>query len=103
MRITYETTIAAPRERVWEILNDFGNVDKFHPLVLDSHSLTELAGGRGAERVCDFGKGVKLYERIVDVNEGRSMDVDIYEREGDRKSTRLNSSHTDISRMPSSA
>jgi len=82
VRIRYETTIAAPRERVWEILNDFGNVEKFHPLVLNSHSLTELAGGRGAERMCDFGKGVKLFERIIDVDEGRSMDVDIYKREG---------------------
>ncbi len=82
MKITYETTIAAPRDRVWEILNDFGNVEKFHPLVLNSRSLTDLDGGRGAERMCDFGKGVKLYERIVDVDEGRSMDVDIYKREG---------------------
>ena len=30
-------------------------------------------------------------------------DVLIYQRDPDRKSTRLNSSHTDISRMPSSA
>ena len=36
----------------------------------------------------------------VDVNEEASVRE---ERTADRKSTRLNSSHTDISRMPSSA
>ena len=82
MRITYETTIEAPAGRVWEILNAFGNVQRFHPLVLESHSLSDIAGGEGAERRCDFGKGVALYERIVDCTEGKSMDVDSYEYEG---------------------
>ena len=82
VRITYETTIEAPAGRVWEILNDFGNVQRFHPLVIESHSLSDIAGGEGAERRCDFGKGVALYERIVDCTEGKSMAVDIYKREG---------------------
>ena len=33
----------------------------------------------------------------------RTEICEIMQRHGDRKSTRLNSSHTDISRMPSSA
>ena len=33
----------------------------------------------------------------------RKQGIDIREYSADRKSTRLNSSHTDISRMPSSA
>ena len=39
---------------------------------------------------CNYSKGIILHERIV-------------RPERDRKSTRLNSSHTDSSRMPSSA
>jgi len=32
--------------------------------------------------MCDFWKGVTLYEPIVDIDESRSMNVDIYKREG---------------------
>ncbi len=96
MRITYETTIDASPDRVWQILNDFGNVARFHPLVLESHSLSDLAGGQGAERRCDFGKGVALYERIVACTEGRSMDVDIYEREGMPSAVRSMNAHFEL-------
>jgi len=82
MEITYETTINAPRERIWTMLNDFGNIQTFHPLVLESHSLSDIAGGMGATRRCDFGKGVAISERIVGLKEGESMDVDVYKREG---------------------
>ena len=42
---------------------------------------------------------------IIDIAESKAAGIalDIYETCPDRKSTRLNSSHTDISRMPSSA
>lgn len=82
MKITYQTTIDAPRDKVWAILNDFGNIQNFHPLVLESHALDELDGGLGATRRCDFGKGMAISERIVAWSELESMDVDIYEREG---------------------
>lgn len=96
MQITYETVINAPADRVWEVLNDFGNVQNFHPLVLESHLLTDVAGGQGADRRCDFGKGVALYERIVDCTEERSMDVDIYRREGMPSVVRSMSAHFEL-------
>jgi len=96
MKITYETKIDAPVERVWELLNDFGNVQNFHPLVLESHSLSNLAGGTGAERRCDFGKGVALYERIVDVSDGTSMEVEIYKLEGMPKPVRSTKVHFEL-------
>ena len=40
---------------------------------------------------------------IVNVTPDSFSDGGRYENESDRKSTRLNSSHTDIYRMPSSA
>lgn len=82
MQIKYETTIEAPRDHVWKILNDFGNIENFHPFVLESHSLSDAAGGLGATRRCDFGKGVAVSERIVGWSDGESMDIDIYKREG---------------------
>ena len=48
----------------------------------------------GVIGACDINYGYALY---VDWGNGRTN------TERDRKSTRLNSSHTDISRMPSSA
>ena len=55
-------------------------------------------------------KAPHIEVRVVDMNAARiaawnSDTLPIYEPglEEDRKSTRLNSSHTDISRMPSSA
>lgn len=101
MRLTYETTINASQEKVWEILNDWGNVDRFHPLVLESHSLNDLPGGRGAERRCDFGKGVALYERIVDASEGSSIDVDIYQIEGMPSVVRSMQAHFELSTVAS--
>ena len=48
-----------------------------------------------------------MLDHFKEVKDGRKHKVNYklygYFRSGDRKSTRLNSSHTDISRMPSSA
>ena len=44
-----------------------------------------------------------LVERRAAVSFAKLCDVDPQQMASDRKSTRLNSSHTDISRMPSSA
>ena len=49
------------------------------------------------------GRGTGPYHLLLSIEENRLV-LDIREAdERDRKSTRLNSSHTDISRMPSSA
>ena len=53
-----------------------------------------LATATGAERAAAL-------NAIADEIEARSFEIQ--EANQDRKSTRLNSSHTDISRMPSSA
>ena len=45
----------------------------------------------------------KAARKILDINPSLASEIDALILVGDRKSTRLNSSHTDISRMPSSA
>ena len=47
--------------------------------------------------------GPDLAIEIVSPGDQTREKIPFYEKVGDRKSTRLNSSHTDISRMPSSA
>ena len=55
-------------------------------------------------RVDEGNKELRFTEMLVESGSGMSGgDSDIGTGFGDRKSTRLNSSHTDISRMPSSA
>ena len=57
----------------------------------------------------DSGTGKELFAKAIHYNSGRknqpfiAINCAAIPRELDRKSTRLNSSHTDISRMPSSA
>ena len=44
-----------------------------------------------------------MYKSVLNILKNNNFYCGYYEQFGDRKSTRLNSSHTDSSRMPSSA
>ena len=58
----------------------------------------------GMNVLWDFRKGTHAIEfSTSDIQHIVSMTAEHLKQRGDRKSTRLNSSHTDISRMPSSA
>ena len=57
----------------------------------------KVYAGHGTERHGE------LYLRLLDEGKITSKDTMVHGDEGDRKSTRLNSSHSSVSRMPSSA
>lgn len=79
-KITREVWIDAPKDQVWEVLADFGNIYRFNPTVPNSHSTSEQTSGLGATRHCDFGgSGSSIEERIIEWKEGESMTIDIYE------------------------
>jgi carbon monoxide dehydrogenase subunit G len=79
-KLSYETRINAPADAVWDALADFGGVWRYSPTVNESHSTSEATTGLGAERHCDLTfAGASVEERIVDWQEGRSMDVQIVE------------------------
>jgi carbon monoxide dehydrogenase subunit G len=81
IRISREVAIDAPKQKVWEVLADFGAIDKSSPAVAKSHLTTEQKPGAGAEHLCEFAfVGASLKERIIEWNEGKSMKIDIYER-----------------------
>ena len=72
--------VNAPKQKVWEALADFGNVQNLSPGVRKSYLTSEQLNGVGAERHCDFSAmGAEVEERIVAWNEGESMEIDIYE------------------------
>ena len=89
------------------VLQDFTGV----PAVVDLAALRDAARELGIdpERINPQVPADLVIDHSVQVDSWGSTEAlernvaREYERNGDRKSTRLNSSHTDISRMPSSA
>lgn len=68
---TLQQHIAAPRQVVWSILADYGNIDAWSTGVAASQIVDGPERGVGAERHCDFagGKG-HVTERVTDWWEG---------------------------------
>jgi hypothetical protein len=72
-------TIDIPADRVWEVVDDFGAVYRYHPLVEQSPIRNGIPSGEGAERVCHFGGGNSITERISQYEPGASYTIDIIE------------------------
>ncbi len=72
--------IDVPKEKVWEVLADLGNIHKWNPGVSHSYSTSENRQGEGATRHCDIQnpKGY-LEERALDWREGEGFKIDIYD------------------------
>lgn len=78
-KLVSTVVIAAPPEKVWAALADFGGVYRFNPSVPTSRSTSEQAGGVGATRHCDLKPMGSVEERIVEWDEGSGYKVDIYD------------------------
>lgn len=78
--LTREVWINAPKEKVWAILADFGNIYIFNPGVPRSYLTSSQRHGVGATRHCDLTLGsAAIEERIVAWTEGESMQIEIYQ------------------------
>jgi hypothetical protein len=75
--VSVSRTIGFPADRVWEVLDDFGAVYRYHPLVERSPLRNGVGSGEGAERTCHFVGGDRIVERITDYDPGRSYTVAI--------------------------
>lgn len=75
-----EKTINAPKEKVWELLADFRNIDFFNDAINKSYLIEDSEnGGLGATRHCDLSDGKNyLKERVLKWDEGEGMTIDIY-------------------------
>ena len=77
----------------------------------ETHLLVGAAAGGGydlyarfyARHLPTFLPGIRVVVENLPTAGGLAMENTLFNQSIDRKSTRLNSSHTDISRMPSSA
>ena len=65
-----QIVIDAPAERVWEVLADFGGVQKWAPGVTKSYSTSKSNGGADAARHCDIPGFGGIEEFVTEWNEG---------------------------------
>lgn len=80
MEITRHITINAPAHEVWDVLADFGNVYKANKGITTSKLTSTQTEGVGTTRACDLTMmNATLLERITGWEEGRRLDIDIYD------------------------
>jgi carbon monoxide dehydrogenase subunit G len=78
--ITRSIKINASKEKVWEALADFGNVQNLSPNVAKSYLTSDTKNGLGATRHCDFtSMGAQVEEKITEWNEGHSLRIELYD------------------------
>ena len=72
--------INATKEKVWEVLADFGGIYRWNPGVRHSYSSSEASHGLLATRHCELLNGDDyLDEDILEWHEGEGFKVNIYE------------------------
>ena len=76
-QVSRQIKINARKEKVWEVLADFGGVSNWAPTVVSAYSTTEANGGVGAGRHCEVKSLGSIEERIAEWDEGRSYSYDI--------------------------
>ncbi len=78
--IESKVIIKASKDKVWEILADFGNVQKLSPGIAKSYLTSNTKNGLGASRHCDFtSMGAQVEEKIIEWNEGNSFKIELYD------------------------
>ena len=71
--------IPFPKQKVWKVLADFGNIQNFNPAVIKSFSHEGPATGLGAKRHCDLAPFGSVDEEITEWEEGTRLKAYIYE------------------------
>lgn len=71
--------IDVPKDKVWAILADFGNIAVFNPNLKGSFSTSEDSEGVGATRHCDLTPIGAIEERVLNWKDGEEMLVAIYD------------------------
>ncbi len=81
-KISRTVTINAPIADVWKTFADFGNVADAVPSVKTSELTSNLETGLGATRECQLAPMGVVQERITGWEEGKALEVDLYESKG---------------------
>ncbi len=79
-KIKSKVIINASKEKVWNILSDFGNVQNLSPGIAKSYLTSDIKNGIGATRHCDFtAMGSQVEERIIEWDKGNSFKIELYD------------------------
>jgi carbon monoxide dehydrogenase subunit G len=79
-RIKNTVVINAGKNKVWEILSDFGNVQNLSPGIANSYLTSNAKNGVGATRHCDFTTmGSQVEEKIIEWDEEKSLRIELYD------------------------
>jgi ribosome-associated toxin RatA of RatAB toxin-antitoxin module len=76
-KLTKRVSINASQQEVWDVLANFGGVEKWAPTVVESHCSTEFNRGLGAKRILTTTRGDVTEEVIVEWSEGHSFTFEI--------------------------
>ena len=76
---TITRQIDAPVEMVWEVLRDFGDIQRWSPGVTDSELTSQRPVSEGATRHCDFAPFGGVNERIDRYEPNERLTVNLYE------------------------
>jgi hypothetical protein len=75
-----EIIVHASKGELWDALvNRFGDVNVFNPIIDGSKALDDRQGEEGCERYCDIDGKHYVKERLVNVKPENSFSIDIYE------------------------
>ncbi len=77
--LTVAQEINVPANKLWPVLDDFGNVFAFHPDVRESSVINDIETGMGARRVCHFNDGNSIKETVVRYEPGQGYSVTMEE------------------------
>ena len=76
--ISKSIKVSLPAKKVWEVLNDYGGMEKFVPTVKSSPIVGDKQTGLGAKRkVTIHHDGSSLVEEIIEYDEGRGYKVEV--------------------------
>ena len=75
--VRVDRVIDISADEAWAILDDFGGIYRFHPLVERSPIKNGVGSGLGAARVCHFHDGSQITEQIIDYTAGEAYEVEI--------------------------
>ncbi|MFV9672848.1 MAG: SRPBCC family protein [Acidimicrobiia bacterium] len=78
-QFTITRRIEAPVETVWEVLHEFGDIQRWSPGVTDSELTSRGPVSEGSTRHCDFTPFGGVNERIDRHEPNRRLTVNIYE------------------------
>ncbi len=76
---TINLQIDAPVEKVWEVLHDFGDIQRWSPGVTDSELTTDGPVVEGSTRHCDFAPFGGVNERVDRLEPNKRLTVNLYE------------------------